>query len=493
MKRTFFLLFFTTIVVCNAQVSDLVSLASGTMEIFSPIFDGEKNIYGYFSLYKKERVNKKQDKYEYVLLDKNLNKVANGDFIDKHYKHFEAQFFIPEMVENELLISKVYTNTMKTMFYTSSRLLNLETNTISEPFYVYEETLSKGYLPDENFKKKMRNQKFVPIPISLNDGFLFIESNVKQENGNPTKIKFYDTDFNKKWGYDFGKEDRNTKIKYEFLNLKDNSVFFYKQYIGFKEGNLEIHKINTSTGEREFSYEIEGKDSNYSHNFTLKHFDDRIVICGKISPYRRGGYSLERSVGFFKIILDNNGNELFKKYFLWEEANKFLNIDERGKLEKGYKLLTKSYFVFHDERIVVLTEKTKRNYNLLYGAEISKSTDFILLEFDENFNFENAQTIEKEKSKFITSDFLFDQYLNDGRDGVFFYRNYQKDITSKDKNWILGIVSLVDGKVNHEKLPISSDDFFITPYIAKEGYILLREFNKDSEFDEIRLEKLNLN
>jgi hypothetical protein len=136
MKIYLYLLLFCFTAISSAQVSDLTSLASGSMEIFSPVFDDTQNVYGYFSLFKKERVNKTQDKYEYVLLDKNLNKVANGNFIDKRYKSFEAQYFTPEMVENKLLITKVYTNTMRTIIYTSSRLLNLETNSISEPFYV---------------------------------------------------------------------------------------------------------------------------------------------------------------------------------------------------------------------------------------------------------------------------------------------------------------------------------------------------------------------
>lgn len=81
--------------------------------------------------------------------------------------------------------------------------------------------------------------------------------------------------------------------------------------------------------------------------------------------------------------------------------------------------------------------------------------------------------------------------MNNEKDAVFFYQDYQKEEGTKDKNWILGIVSIVDGEVNHEKIPMSSDDYYISPYVAKEGYILLREFNKNSDFDKIRLERLN--
>ena len=45
--------------------------------------------------------------------------------------------------------------------------------------------------------------------------------------------------------------------------------------------------------------------------------------------------------------------------------------------------------------------------------------------------------------------------------------------------------------MTHEKIPMSSKEHFIVPYISKEGYILIREYNKDSDYNQIRLERLN--
>ncbi len=89
--------------------------------------------------------------------------------------------------------------------------------------------------------------------------------------------------------------------------------------------------------------------------------------------------------------------------------------------------------------------------------------------------------------------FRTSQYLNEDNDVVFFYRDFQKDDETKDKNWILFINTLINGKFNQEQVKISSKDdkFFILPYVAKEGYILLREFNKKDKYNQIRLEKLN--
>ena len=45
--------------------------------------------------------------------------------------------------------------------------------------------------------------------------------------------------------------------------------------------------------------------------------------------------------------------------------------------------------------------------------------------------------------------------------------------------------------MTHEQIPMTSEEHSIYPYVAKEGYILLREYNKDQDYDQIRLERLN--
>src|SRR5690606_31922104 len=125
------------------------------------------------------------------------------------------------------------------------------------------------------------------------------------------------------------------------------------------------------------------------------------------------------------------------------------------------------------------------------GVNVPKATDFVLFQFDDAFTLQNVETIAKDKSKFSISDYLFSQPINNGNDVVFFYRDYQQDEVTKDKDWVLGIVKLVDKKFDYEQIPMSSDDFYIEPYIAKEGFILLREYNKDSAHNKIRLERVN--
>jgi hypothetical protein len=95
-------------------------------------------------------------------------------------------------------------------------------------------------------------------------------------------------------------------------------------------------------------------------------------------------------------------------------------------------------------------------------------------------------------SRWSNADYLFAQYLNDDNDLVFFYRDFQKDDETKQRNWNLFINTFIGGVFKQEMIPISSKkNFIIFPYVAKEGYILLQEFNKEGKYNQIRLEKLN--
>jgi hypothetical protein len=146
-------------------------------------------------------------------------------------------------------------------------------------------------------------------------------------------------------------------------------------------------------------------------------------------------------------------------------------------------------YIKYSKPELILTEKFKPagQYNRM------KTTDMVFISTDKDFKIDLVQTLEKEKSKNEYSDYMFSQEINDKKDVVFFYKDYQKDDETKDKNWILFINTLIDKKFSQEQLIISSknDKYITIPYIAKEGYILLREYNEKEKYNQIRLERLN--
>lgn len=481
----------------KAQISSLAELASGDIELFSPIYEIDKSLYGYLMVVKLQKESEFKQVYEYVLLDKNLNKAANGEFTDTAYKKYNSQFLVPEKIGEKIVLSKMYFRDQKAFGssvaykFVSNRTLDLATNTTSEQFYFDKNNFVAGVRPSTKLDKTLKKTNFVQYPFAINDGYLLYKASKLQSNvlGNKeiTTLEAYTIDNAKKWNYNYNPNKETIQSRIEFL-AEDKLVLWTKN---FRNKVQNLHFINPADGKMEFKYNIEGKNSSYNHFFKLRTFKDKTVIVGMYSKNKATGFNFKKALGVFKIVLDNEGNETFKKYFSWEDASGILNIKKNGKLEDGYRLLAQQFFIFNDGSTAFLAEKFKDSQYYVIVATAPKTTDFMMLNFDKDFTLKSVDKIDKDKSYYSSSDYLYSQRIKDGNGVVFFYRDYKKDETTKKRSWVLGIVSIIDGKMKHEKIPMSSEEFFISPYVAKEGYIMLREYNKDSDLDQIRLEKLN--
>jgi hypothetical protein len=116
----------------------------------------------------------------------------------------------------------------------------------------------------------------------------------------------------------------------------------------------------------------------------------------------------------------------------------------------------------------------------------------ILFHFDKDFNLLKSNTIEKTTTYDNSSDYLFSQKIKDGDGLAFFYINNKKDAKTGKRNNVLGINSFINGTLTTEEIPLSAKkEFQLIPMPAKEGYIMLREYNQKAKYNQIRLEKLN--
>ncbi|MBA6156539.1 hypothetical protein H3Z83_08445 [Tenacibaculum sp. S7007] len=502
MKNKILLLLLFISVSINAQISSLSNLASGELEMFSAIYELDGSIYGYFTIYKLEEISEKEERYEYVLLDKNLNKAANGEFTDIKYKKFRSKYYYPEKIGDNLIISKMYfLDAGATVFmpspeefsFVSHRTLEIKTNKVSTPFYYKNNEIVIGSRAEKKIKKTVKKEKNIDFPLVYNDGFFMFER-VKGSSSNLKKmksLKAFGLDKKLKWEYLYNLNSE--KINYNFELLDDQRIIFRTFNKTTKVD--KIHSLDAKTGKPIFIYEIENKKSEYSHSYTIESTKDKIYIVGKMSPYKSyAGYDFDNALGFFRIELDNKGNEVSKKYFKWIDAVNHIKIKKNGKLDKGYKLASRQYFVFEDGSMSILAEKVKK----------IKTKDFVVLNFDKNFKLSTIKTLEKEKDRY-SSDYLFSQKIEDGKGVVFYYKYFTNkkakgklllmgiplSVKMNARDWTLGIVTIINGEMNKEEIPMHSEEHSIIPYVAKEGYILLREYNKDSDYDQIRLEKLN--
>lgn len=495
MKIRVFLFMALYAIVSKAQIANISEMASGSMELFSPILESDNSVYGYFSLYKLERINKEEERFEYVFLDKNLNKVANGEFIEQDYKGFDSKFYYPEKVGKNIIISRLYIDKNyynRDLVFVTNRLLNLSTNEISESFYYEDNEFIEGSRQHKKLKSIIKKIKTFEYPLAFEEGFFLVEK-VKSDHKalkNVNSLRAFDITKKSKWEYEYN--PNSEKLHYS-ISLLDKECIVITT-VNAKTYSRTLHFVNPESGELMFTYELENKKSEYSHQYDIEILDNEIVIVGKFCPYNKyEGYQAEDARGMYKIVLSKKGEELFKKYTNWTDLpSDVIQINKKGKmLEDGYKLYARQFFVFEDGSISILTEKYKDSkYYVLFNST-PKSTDFVILNFDKDFNLVSKEVIEKDKNNWGNSDYLYSQKIKNGKGVVFFYRDYKTDKESKEKNWVLGIVSIIDSKMTHEQIPMSSEDHFIAPYMAKEGYILLREFNKDKDYDQIRLERLN--
>lgn len=490
MKKLFILLLFIFLSeTVSAQISNLEELASGKLELFKPIIDLNEKIHGYIAIFRLEKTKDKKIRFEYVFLDRNLNKVANGEFKDVNYRSLKYEFYYPEKVGGKLIITKRYYHKVNKMItYTSHRILDLRQNTISKEFYFDGTKYVEGYWNEAKAIKALRRSKKIDFPITIGDNFLNAQySKVSKNKDIPTKIEAFNIQKEPIWDYTFNPDKEKVEKIFNLFGKKHLIMSV------FKEDRIYIHAINPSNGELLFKYELQDGASEYAHMYSVKSVNDTFVIVGKISQFNiyNGYYSDDLSLGLFRIVLDSKGKEISKDYFLWRDAQPYLKMDKFGVIKKGkYKLSVKSYFAFNDGTVSILTEKRKPGSKGLLGSS-TKTTDFAILNFDKDFTLLNIHTIEKDKTKNGYSDFLYSQRIKKGNGVVVFYNDYKKNKDTKEKNWILGIVTIINGKINHEQIPMSSKEHFLLPYVAKEGYILLREFNKNEEFNQIRLERLN--
>lgn len=481
------------ILTTNAQVSNLADLSFGRLESFYPLFEKDNDLYGYLALYYIDRVNENEEKYSYVILDKNLNNVSNGEFVDTYYNGIQSEYITPQKIGDKVMLTK---SNMSVGFgtitaFTSNRLLDINNKALDDSFYFQDDEFKTGFRLPKGLKKSEKKIPFFYIPVAAANGFLMVEITKPNLTHNPSKLAFYNANREKIWNKRFDFIEAKGKTSFDYETFDEKSLYLSFNSFSGKNQLVTIRRLDINSGEQLFEYQLSNSFSEYNYSFIVESVNDQTIITGEISPFHKNGFRSDKVCGLFKIVLDSEGNEIFKKHFLWQEASEFIDLDEEGKVEKGYMLKPRKYFVLKNGSIVMLTEKMKYSYNFIANGTIPKTTDFVIFNFDKDFNISEIEVIEKDLTKFSTSDYLYSQDLNDGNDGVFFYQDYIKDDETKEKSWILGIVTLIDGKINHETIPISSEDYFIYPYIAKEGYILLREINKDAEFDEIRLEKLN--
>lgn len=507
MKKILLVLFCTIQSFLYSQTQDLFALASGEFIGFNALFDQKENLYGYISLYSYGKSGEKTKKFEYVLLDKNLNPVARNEFqgeinVLDYYGYIDiSNKIILAPTAEELTIWKIGKSVDP-----SYMVIDPQTNTISKKvFYEYEngkfnevkkqKTFMDKYREEKSEKKSLGYNYYSDVSEIKEGGYLGIEYHKYPSYINNNSLIRFDENRKELWRYKYNTSgDKKINESLYILDKNDKNVFALLVKSIKKETTFSLIVLDQKTGAIVHNKSVSGVADETIFSFVGSYANGERIANTKSfdSKNIRIGYNFveNRNEGFSRFTLnkeDFSVNIETVRYV--PDFKPFLkDISRNGEVEKGYLLLTKDFFIFEDGSTGILTEKYKPEGN--YNAP--KTTDIVFAYTDKDFKIKGIDVYEKEKSKWANNDYLFSQYLNGGKDLVFFYKDYSKNAETREKNWTLFINTIIDGKFKQEKIPITEkDNFEIAPYIAKEGYILLREFNEKEKFNKIRLERLN--
>lgn len=507
MKRLFLALFLSLVGFISAQIQDLATLASGKLVYSTILYNTDDQVYGYIYFFDQGDIDKENKQLEYVLLDKNLNKVANNTFTFKNYniKIYSYLFFCNYINNNEIALGMSYITKNKPTIY-SFRTIKINEKTVS-PEYWYRngniEEVPTDYAEYKKIIKQVNNTGFFSTN-NKNNGFL-VEELYNKKFGTNKFIKFYNTNKELQWEYEYNPNAKSNNFNtITIQHRSENTIYLLQsQNNGRYATEYKIVALNSKNGEKKYEYIFENNNSNYSHSLITKEINNQLVIVGNYSKYNKEKtFDLDKNLGFYSIILDEKGNKIKEKYTQWEDFKGLIDIDEKGRVEKNYRLSPTKFFIFNNGSIAILTEKLKPGKNgvwipiigpLTYMAteRNERTEDFILFFMDADFNVKSVKTIEKDLTKGYSYNYLFSQYSKNGNEAAFFYQNYLKS----DKEWVLGVNTINSkGELKEDRIPMTSKEekYTLSPIPAKEGYILLREYNeKDDKYNQLRLEKLN--
>jgi hypothetical protein len=507
MKKISLLMFGLIQTFSFSQTQDLATLASGQNIGMNALFDTKDNLYGYVSMYSLGKTDKKTQKFEYVLLDKNLNPVAN--------KEFEANMIVGNYFgyvdfKGQIILQPYDFNMLQALSKGASMPVSMvidpKTNTVKpKVYYDYQEngtfveiTQPKSFKEErkENrAEKKDKGYNYVSTVSEIKEGgYLAVELNDYGKYVNKNSIIRFDENKKQLWKYSYN-TDGSKKVFSDLTVLERDENYLYGilRKVNDDDKTFSVLVLDMKTGKEVSNKPLTGLSPETIYNIDVlyssgkkidndKTFDDKVLYLGR--NYEKG------DKGFARLMLDKKSYNVDLKTISYKPdlSAHIPKLSADGGVESGYFLQTKDVYFMSDGSVGILSEKFKPEGQ--YSAP--KTTDLVYINTDKDFKVKDVQIFEKAKSKWVNSDYLFSQYLNDGKDVVFFFRDYQKDQVTKEKKWNLFINTVINGKFKQEMIPISEkDNFVVTPFVAKEGYVLLREYNEKEKFNKVRLERLN--
>jgi len=514
MKKILLLVLFATALFNNglSQIQDLTALANGKMVYRDILYDANASLWGYFFLYSSDKT-KEGKKMEYVVLDKNLNRTYNGSFIDSPLKGLPANYrhYNDCVLMNDKLVLDVSTYVDGSLVFNSIRILPLNNDSVGDEMIFnkdkFQPVPQSMKLP--GWRKITSDSLYNIITVNPvynqgNSGFLLYDYN-PYTKVREKKMSFYNMDFEKVWTYTYNRNTSNkTRDLYTtcYVLKNRNNILYAKEtdILKDKMKSARIKAISMTDGSVLNEWTIESDTSKLLHTFNGWVYNDTVYLAGNYFNNNINSSDPGTFRGIYRIKLGSDGKELSRKYYSWHDlSDSIITFNDKGYFDKGKYLSRHSWLMFADGSLSLVGEEVRFQPLVLQILKVSTfnildispsfSKNAYVLRFDEDFNFTGKTRIAKDKSG-ITDNHLFSQYADKHNAAVTFFNNrVKKDKTFENE---LIITAISNDTVQTDRIPLTSrDKYSIFPMPAKEGYVLLMEFNENDKYNQIRLEKLN--
>jgi hypothetical protein len=515
MKKIIFLLFVLLSANLTAQTQKLSELSKSKILDAKIIYEeNREDIYGYFYLFQKDKTQKEEVLLEYVVLDKNLNKITSGSFLQQIYSSL--------MVKTTIALQPVIKNQNTIMFATALvpvflgkstdilfgayyRTLDLVNFKLSNSQTYIDFKKIENYTFSKNIKPKPTDrtpQLFKPTNCN---GYVVLQTMTSQDYMNSYKyetpkfqeFRFYDKELNEKWVYKYNLDEKSKSFyRYELIASDGTNLIFskflYKNPSDFMP-KLSIEVIDSNTGLKKSEIVLDD-DQNLFAVYDVKVKDNLVtVFAATNNPNRKEEFKYNKITGYAKIDFDaSSGKTIDRNFFNWNMLEDKFKIDEFGEIKSYGYIEFIDFRTAKDGKTVVIGE----GYD---PAKDSKILDLFVFVFDKKMKLIDYRKIEKVNNRLSNInatgntiyemggfDYMYSQKLSDD-DIVFYYTDNEKKgfFGRTNSDWVLGIVTYVDGKIDTKKVSLKAKVGNIIPFKAKKGYILLRDES------ELRLEKIN--
>lgn len=520
----------------QGQMQKLAELSSGKFLDSTVIMEqDESDVYGYCLLYELDRKSKEVFELDYVILDKNLNKLTSVSLTQAVFKTWmaktQAELTFVKKIGNQLTIAVndrvSNTGGYSAMPYFNYRFinLNLDNFTFSKEFK-YEGFAKKDLEYKAGDKMEFDDIWDLQRLIKTNSDYFLsfaspeynpkasVSSNLMnfeyKKHKSVKRFALLDKDMKTVWSKDINTNDKEA-CRYEYLASDNEIVLLKKETLMKKEyyvvKGIEAYDINTG----KLIGEMKIEDDKYDITFySVDIAKNQIHFFANTYEKSKSG----RSLGYGHLVFDKKtATETQRNFMLWKNMDSAIpGVSEFGRIGKDDRFLAQDFVINPKGNTMAVYElfDTKDKYDPLSSTQKSylMLKDMYVVEFDQNGGVAFSKRIEKTNSVIVPSglhalemekyglfDYIFCQKINKDGDFVMFYtlndQEGNRKKVAKKPLWTLGMISSIGGEYGFESFPLYGNDVKIYPGLAKNGYIRLLEVNQKTGRAEMRLEKIN--